>query len=84
VFRHTWSKLHNHPISIHVPKSRNLGGYIRLSANGWSLTRQVDCDKLNKKDKENLLILFDELRSVEFPSIVEQPGNPILGKSETR
>jgi len=35
----------------------------------------VDYDKLDKKDKENLLCLFDELRSVEFPSIVEQLEN---------
>lgn len=56
-------------------KAETLGGYIRLSANDWSLTRQLDCDKLNRKDKENLLSLFGELRSVEFPSIVEQLEN---------
>jgi hypothetical protein len=56
-------------------KAETLGGYIRLSANDWSLTKQIDYDKLNKKDKEILLGLFDEVRNVEFPSIVEQLKN---------
>lgn len=55
-----------------VFKSETLGGYIRLSANDWALTTQIDSSKLNENNKETLLKLFDELRSVEFPSIVEQ------------
>jgi len=55
-----------------VFKSESLGGYIRLSANDWALTAQLDYQKLNEKDRNTLLSLFDELRNVEFPSIIEQ------------
>lgn len=55
-----------------VFKSETLGGYIRLSANDWALTTQLDYQKLTEKNKESLIGLFDELRNVEFPSIIEQ------------
>lgn len=58
-----------------VFKSETLGGYIRLSANDWALTTQLDYEELNEKNRDMLLGLFDELRSVEFPSIMEQLEN---------
>jgi type I restriction-modification system DNA methylase subunit len=53
-------------------KSETLGGYIRLSAKDWSLTKQIDYDKIKENEKQELLMLFEELRSVTFPSIIEQ------------
>jgi type I restriction-modification system DNA methylase subunit len=53
-------------------KSETLGGYIRLAAKDWSLTKQINYDALNKTQKYRLLILFEELRHVTFPSIVTQ------------
>jgi hypothetical protein len=56
-------------------KAETLGGYIRLSANDWSLTTQLDYDKLDNRERNVLLELFNELRDVEFPSIIEQLQN---------
>jgi hypothetical protein len=53
-------------------KAETLGGYIRLSANDWNLTFQLDYNKLDPNDKRNLLELFDNIKNIEFPSIVEQ------------
>jgi len=53
-------------------KSETLGGYIRLSAKDWSLTKQLNYDNLSDDVKKRLLFLFEELRNVNFPSIIEQ------------
>jgi hypothetical protein len=53
-------------------KSETLGGYIRLAAKDWSLTKQLNYDALSKDQKDRLLLLFEELRNIDFPSIVTQ------------
>lgn len=53
-------------------KSETLGSDIRLSADDWNLTFQIDPHKLSDEKKQELLNFFNTLRTVEFPSITEQ------------
>jgi len=61
-------------------KSETLGGYIRLSAKDWSLTTQLNYDNLTDAEKHKLLMLFEELRNVSFPSILEQLESKFEGR----
>ena len=55
-----------------ILKSETLGTYIRLSALDWSLTQQIDSEKLEIQEKEELINFFENLKNVEFPSIINQ------------
>jgi len=53
-------------------KSETLGSYIRLAASDWKLTKQLNKENLSKKEIKELLDLFDKIKNIEFPSIIEQ------------
>lgn len=63
-------------------KSETLGGYIRLSANDWILTYQLDYNKLDEDEKKAALKLFEKIKSIKFPSIVEQLEDGFSGRKE--
>jgi hypothetical protein len=53
-------------------KSETLGGYIRLAAADWGLTRQLNYDVLNRTERAVLLEAFDKIKGIEFPSLLNQ------------
>lgn len=61
-------------------KAETLGGYIRLSANDWNMTYQLDFNKLNDHEKKAIVSLFKQLKSVKLPSIVEQLQNKYVDR----
>lgn len=65
-----------------ILKSETLGGYIRLSANDWVLTYQLDYNKLNDEEKKSIIKLFEKIKSTKFPSIVEQLEDEFSGRKE--
>jgi hypothetical protein len=63
-------------------KAETLGGYLRLSAADWNLTSQIDYKKLKNNEKVKLLKLFDKIKDVEFPSIIDQLENKFWARME--
>ncbi|MEM3504429.1 MAG: hypothetical protein QW134_09445, partial [Nitrososphaeria archaeon] len=60
-------------IQIIMYKSETLGGaYFEIMKNDWSMFKVLDTSKLTEKEKQELLLLFDRLKDVEFPSVLEQ------------
>ncbi|MEM5870652.1 MAG: N-6 DNA methylase [Candidatus Aenigmatarchaeota archaeon] len=53
-------------------KSETLGSYFRLMKSDWSLVKVIDIRKLSLEEKKELLNLFDKIKEVEFPSILDQ------------
>jgi hypothetical protein len=49
-----------------------LGTYSRLLKSDWKLFKILDINKLTPQEKQSLLNLFEKLKDVEFPSILEQ------------
>jgi len=60
-------------LQISLFKSETLGaGYFELMKNDWSQFKVLDISKLSHKEELILLHLFEKLKEVEFPSILEQ------------
>ena len=60
-------------IQIIMYKSETLGGaYFEIMKNDWSMFKVLDISKLNDKERRMLLSIFNKLKDVEFPSILEQ------------
>lgn len=55
-----------------IYKPETLGAYIRMSAHDWELTKQINPKALSEGEKKTFLNLFEQLKNVEFPSIIEQ------------
>jgi len=70
-------------LQISLFKSETLGaGYLELMKNDWSLFKVLDVSKLSHKEKQILLSLFEKLRDVEFPPILEQLKNRFWARVE--
>jgi hypothetical protein len=63
-------------------KSETLGSYIRLSANDWALTYQLDYGKLGDRDRKSLARKLKKLRTVDFPPLIEQLKTKFWGRIE--
>jgi len=56
-------------------KAETLGTYSRLLKNDWSLIKIINISTLSKYEKKTLINLFEELKNVKLPSILEQMEN---------
>ncbi|MBZ9577992.1 N-6 DNA methylase [Patescibacteria group bacterium] len=65
-----------------IYKPETLGTYIRMSAHDWELTKQINPRSVSEKEKETLMNLFEKLKDVEFPSIIEQLENRFPARIE--
>ena len=60
-------------LQIMMFKSETLGaGYFELMKSDWSSFKVIDIENIDDRERDLLLELFDRLRQVEFPPIVEQ------------
>lgn len=55
-------------------------GYLEFMQSDLTSVKVINLPQLSEPDKEKLLRLFDELRNMEFPSIVSQLSNPFEGR----
>ncbi|GIU71840.1 MAG: hypothetical protein KatS3mg003_1319 [Candidatus Nitrosocaldaceae archaeon] len=63
-------------LEILLFKSETLGaGYFELMKDDWKLFHIIDVKSLSKENIEDLLTLFDRIKDIEFPSILEQLEN---------
>lgn len=70
-------------LQISLFKSETLGaGYLELMKSDWHQFRILDIEKLSPKEKEILINLFEKLKKVEFPSIIEQLENNFWARIE--
>jgi len=53
-------------------KSETLGTYLRMTLEDWYQVQILDEEKLSESQKRTLLKLFEKLRNIEFPSLLEQ------------
>jgi type I restriction-modification system DNA methylase subunit len=53
-------------------KSETLGSFIRLRLEGWSNVIFINLEKITRKERDKLLALYERLKNVNFPSIIEQ------------
>jgi hypothetical protein len=53
-------------------KAETLGTYSRLLKQDWAQFRILNIRMLTEKEKENLLNLFEKLKEIEFPSLLDQ------------
>jgi hypothetical protein len=56
-------------------KSEAFGDYPRLSRKDWTLIYQIDPQKLDSNERDELIKTFDEVRNYNFPCIVDQLKN---------
>jgi len=59
-------------VQILLYKSETQGDYFELMKSDWSIIKIIDVDKLTEGERKMLLELFNKLKDVEFPSILEQ------------
>ncbi|MGB9762394.1 MAG: HsdM family class I SAM-dependent methyltransferase [Minisyncoccia bacterium] len=70
-------------VQIILYKSETLGAaYFELMKSDWSLFKILDVKKLSNKEKNDLLNLYDKLKDVKFPSIVDQLKNRFWARVE--
>jgi len=69
-------------LQIVLLKSETLGTYSRLLKNDWQQFKILDIQKLTQKEKRTLLNLFEKLKDIEFPSILEQLENRFWARVE--
>jgi hypothetical protein len=53
-------------------RPETLGTYFRMRIEDWKQVFMLEVNSLNNEEKETLLSLFEKLKNVEFPSVLEQ------------
>ncbi|TAE68512.1 MAG: hypothetical protein EAZ85_14070 [Bacteroidetes bacterium] len=67
-------------IQIISKKGETQGGFSIIRETDLLETQLLNYEKLSNKEKEKLLLVFDSIRNMEFPSIVEQIETRFAGR----
>jgi len=59
-------------LALLIHRTETRGAWMKLHEYAMSEMSILDSKKLKKRDREQLLRLFEEIRTIEFPSILEQ------------
>lgn len=65
-----------------INKGETTGQFSIIRSDEFALIDIIDLNKLSTKEKESLLNLFEKLKDVEFPSIIEQLENRFWARVE--